>query len=137
MCVHARHHHFQVHDCTSIIHVYNVRSERQEFQVSQMLIMVQVLVMSSLPSSLPLFLPLSSSSHKSRPSSLSLPHKHTLPPHHILHDHEWDESTLSRALGPTPTPVVIQPTQQNKHLPCFNTVMKEQQLYTCTCTCAM
>ena len=54
-----------------------------------------------------------------------IPSHNSLPPHHILHDHEWDESTLSRALGAAPAPVIIQSTQQNKHLPCINTVTNE------------
>lgn len=45
-------------------------------------------------------------------------------PYHILHDHEWDKPTFTRALGPAPSPVIIQPTQQNKHLPRLNPVPK-------------
>ena len=43
------------------------------------------------------------------------------PSHHILHDHERNESALPRPLGATPAPVIVQPTQQDKHLPHINT----------------
>ena len=50
------------------------------------------------------------------------PHLYThSPSHHILHDHERNESALPRPLGATPAPVIVQPTQQDKHLPHINT----------------